>query len=99
MYFYVNKALYVLFGCAICVAHSLALVQARPRHVKVEFRLADTTPGPGLTEVRVPDTGQKLYLHKGAIITNNDIIEATAGEDPSILRHYPVTVVFHETRR
>ena len=49
--------------------------------VKVEFRRAETKPAPGLTEATVPDTTEKVYLHKTADATNADIAEARADVD------------------
>lgn len=83
-----------LFSCAIWASQTVAFCQGPSHRVKVEFRLAEESPGPGLTAATVPRTGQKIYLHKAAIITSKDIIEAHAGEDPYLYRHYRVTVVF-----
>jgi preprotein translocase subunit SecD len=46
--------------------------------VRLEFRLAEPTPAEGLEETTIESTGEKLYLHKEAIITNKDVIEAWA---------------------
>ena len=89
-----HKTLCFLFCCVLCVAQSFAKPQARSSEVKVEFRLAEIAPGPGLTPAKVDGPLQIVYLHRGAIITNKDIIEASVGEEPNILGHYEVTVVF-----
>jgi len=44
--------------------------------VRLEFRLAEDALGNGLIESKVQHTGEKIYLHKEAVITNEDIIEA-----------------------
>jgi len=87
---------YLLLAWATYVAPTLALAQAPPLHPKVEFRLAESEPAPGLIEGRVPRNGRKVYMHRGAIITNKDIVEANVREDPYILHAYQITVVFTE---
>ena len=93
MYFF-DRAAYLLFGCAICLASAFVFVQASTRQVKVEFRLAETTPGKGLTAAKVRETGEEVYLHEEAIITNGDIIEARVREQSDIVGLYQVTVAF-----
>ena len=41
-----------------------------------EMRLAETQPAAGLVEAAVPDSSTKVYLHREAIVTNADVIEA-----------------------
>ncbi|MCI0490062.1 MAG: hypothetical protein L0229_26005 [Blastocatellia bacterium] len=48
--------------------------------VKLELRLAEREPGEGLSEAMIQNGDEKIYLHKEAIITNADIIEARAVE-------------------
>jgi hypothetical protein len=50
-----------------------------PPRVTVEFRRAETKPADGLTEAAVVGSGQKVYLHKAAEITNTDIAKAFPG--------------------
>jgi preprotein translocase subunit SecD len=66
-----------------CFLTSLTLGQAEKPggQVQVEFRRAETTPAPGLTEATVPGTKDKVYLHKAADATNKDIAEARPAED------------------
>lgn len=56
---------------------------------KVEFRLAESEPGEGLVESKVPGRDEKIYLHKEAAVTNKHIASAKAGIDnvgrPAIL--------------
>lgn len=52
--------------------------QAAPARAKVEFRLAEETPGDGLVEMTDASTGKKLYMHKEAVITNEHIAKAEA---------------------
>jgi preprotein translocase subunit SecD len=56
---------------AAAEAHS-----AKPPEVKVEIRRAESEPADGLTEALVAGTNQKVYLHKKADVTNEDIADA-----------------------
>ena len=51
---------------------ALAL-QSSPR---VEIRLAENTPGSGVTEAVLDGSGRRIYLHPAALITNEDITSA-----------------------
>ncbi len=51
--------------------------------VKIEFRRAETKNADGLTEAVVPGSTDKIYLHKKADATNEDIAEARFGIDAS----------------
>src|SRR5215831_10644236 len=42
-----------------------------------EMRLAETQPGPGLVEAAVAGSDKKVYLHREAIVTNTDVVQAT----------------------
>ena len=42
-----------------------------------EMRLAEKAPAPGLVEAAVPDSPEKVYLHREAIVTNADVVRAT----------------------
>jgi preprotein translocase subunit SecD len=42
-----------------------------------EMRLAEKVPSPGLVEAAVPDSPEKVYLHREAIVTNADVLRAT----------------------
>jgi preprotein translocase subunit SecD len=44
--------------------------------VKVEFRLAEDEPAKGLKEAIIEGTEKRVYLHKKAELTNEDIAEA-----------------------
>jgi preprotein translocase subunit SecD len=88
-----RETLCFLFGCVICVAQAFALFQA-PSQPKVEFRLAEIAPGPGLRASKVDGPLQMVYLHKAAIITNKDIIWARVGEEPNMFGQYEVAVGF-----
>lgn len=76
------------------VAQGLVFSQAPGRRIQVEFRWAEAAPGKGLTEARVPKTGEAIYLRKEALITNEDITEAQALEDPSTREGYKIALVF-----
>jgi preprotein translocase subunit SecD len=49
--------------------------------VKLEIRAAEKEAAEGLTEATVEGTKQKIYLHKKAAITNEDIADARAALD------------------
>jgi preprotein translocase subunit SecD len=44
----------------------------------VEFHLAQTEPGEGLTEMTFEPTGEKVYLHDEVLIDHTDIASAEA---------------------
>jgi preprotein translocase subunit SecD len=94
MYYFFSKILYFLLYSIICFPQLFPLFQVSQSKVKIEFRLAEISPGPGLTEAKVDGPLQTVYLHKGAVITNEDIIEARAPEEPNRLGGYDVIVVF-----
>jgi preprotein translocase subunit SecD len=52
----------------------------RPR-VRLELRRAEAEPAEGLTEATVAGTTKKVYLHKEADATNEDVAGARATED------------------
>lgn len=58
-----------LFGCE-------RAPEQRAR-VAVEFRIAETEPGEGLTEVSLPISGETFYLHDDVVLTNAEIASAT----------------------
>jgi preprotein translocase subunit SecD len=51
--------------------------QEEAREVTVEFRLAESEPTEGLTEITLASTGEKFYLHKEALMTHADIASAS----------------------
>lgn len=66
----------LLILLTITLGQGLIFSQAPDRRIQVEFHWAEGVPGKGRTEARVPKTGESIYLHKEALITNQDIIEA-----------------------
>jgi preprotein translocase subunit SecD len=52
-----------------------------PPKVKVEFRRAETKAAEGLTEATVVGSDTKIYLHKTAELTNEDVASARAIDD------------------
>jgi hypothetical protein len=62
--------------------------------VRFEVRLAETQPGAGLREVRVPGSDRVIYLHDEVVVTNADIEHCTAvsGSGPS---QYNIAVEFN----
>jgi preprotein translocase subunit SecD len=78
----------------ICLGQGSVFSQAPQRRIRVEFRWAEASPGKGLTQARVPKTGESIYLHREALIRNEDIIKADALEDPNTNGGYRVALVF-----
>jgi preprotein translocase subunit SecD len=66
----------------LCYTPQRAPEQAdtKPR-VKLEFRRAEREPAEGLTEKTVEGTKKKVYLHKTADATNEDVAEARVAKD------------------
>ena len=67
---------------ALCVVGSLALFSpvgaaGQAAATAFEMRLAETQPGPGLVEAAVAGSDKKVYLHREAIVTNADVVQAT----------------------
>lgn len=57
-----------------------APAQDAPKN-RVEFRRAETKPGPGLIEETVVGSREKVYLHKAAAITGADVSTARVTGD------------------
>jgi preprotein translocase subunit SecD len=66
-----------------CAALAPWAASADKPAVKVEFRRAEVKPAEGLTEATVSGTEQKVYLHKVAELTNEDIAGASVVTDKS----------------
>jgi preprotein translocase subunit SecD len=49
---------------------------AQPAATAFEMRLAETQPAAGLVEAATPDSSEKVYLHREAIVTNADVAQA-----------------------
>jgi preprotein translocase subunit SecD len=65
-------------ACALVIAGTFAqAVLAIQERVRFEVRSAENTPGPGLTEATVSDSGQRVYLHDGAVVTSQDVTAAS----------------------
>jgi preprotein translocase subunit SecD len=69
----------ILIFLSACPAQGFSFQASRPR-VKIEFHVAEETPGEGLREVVSPQTKSWVYMYAETIITNKDIVEASAGE-------------------
>jgi preprotein translocase subunit SecD len=50
-------------------------------HVKIEFRVASVEPGPNLTPVRNPESGETLYASPEVALGNSDIRTVIATND------------------
>ena len=72
----------VILGSGLGVLPSVAgAVSANQNRTTLEVRLAETEPGAGLTEDEIFGSGQKIYLHAEAIVTQDDIIRASIQEE------------------
>ena len=70
-----------VFALLFLITALYALHCARgPEPMAVEFRLARTEPGEGLTEMTFDPTGEKFYLDDEVLIDNRDIAAAAATE-------------------
>ena len=58
-----------LFGCFT--------PEKQAEKVTIEFRFAETEAAEGLTEIILPITGQKFYLHDEVIMSNDNIAMAS----------------------
>lgn len=85
----------VLVTLFVCSGHGFPFQSSKAK-VLVEFRWAETTPAKGLTEVKVPGTNEKVYLHKRRVLSNKDIVEARSVDSVNLLggRSLYVEVVF-----
>jgi preprotein translocase subunit SecD len=43
---------------------------------KLDVRLAEKSPGPGLSEASVSGSGEKVYLHAETVVSNADVVFA-----------------------
>lgn len=69
---------------------------AKEQDVGLQFRIAETEPGEGLTEMTLAGTDERFYLHDEVLMTNVDVDTAFVAmwsERPS------VEVVFNEAGR
>jgi preprotein translocase subunit SecD len=77
-----------LFGCGAS--------EKKVEKVTVEFRLAETQPGGGLTAMTIARLGQTFYVHEEVLISNADIAWAMP---TTWLRMPVVELTFTETGR
>lgn len=80
-----------MFAC--CAAQSPAIQQPSHPRTKIEFRLAETAPADGLTEATTKEKGEKIYLHKEAVVSESDIRDARVVQNQS-LHVFEIGVVF-----
>ena len=60
----------------VFVSYNCNAPQEHADKIKLEFRLAETQPGPGLKEMSMYKTGDKFYVHNRILLTNDDIKSA-----------------------
>jgi len=72
------KAIALSLVCGTWLMPPLGAVSQTPNPATTAFemRLAETQPATGLVEAAVPDSPTKVYLHREAIVTNADVVEA-----------------------
>lgn len=63
--------------------------------IKFEARLAEINPKEGLVETIDQSSGLKIYLHKEAVITNEDIAGASVAEN-DFLGGFQINIIFTE---
>jgi TonB family protein len=73
--------LLVVVGAAKVVASALpletgAVTLGQGSQGRLEIRLAETQPGPDLTEMKVQGSGERLYVHATSVVTNADVSSA-----------------------
>jgi thioredoxin 1 len=85
------KTIVILFISTACSGQVFASFQTSQPQIRVEIHRAESNPGKGLIEVAAPDRDEKVYMYTEAIITNKDIIEASAADGLGIgVRPYQV---------
>ena len=67
--------LFIVLGLVGC-----ASLDKQPERVTIEFRLAETEPAEGLTEMTFEFTGEKFYLHDEIVLSNDDVILAAVSK-------------------
>ena len=88
-YIAVVAAALVLVGCP--------RAQNAPRRaVRVEFRLGEEKPAEGLTEMAVPGSGRKIYLHSRSELAASDIAAASVRKGQLGLE---IEIIFTEAGR
>ena len=78
---FLTKALAAALVVPCCIASASAAQPAEKSGVTFELRRAEGEPAEGLTEATVAGTKEKVYLHKEAALTNQDIAQARATTD------------------
>ena len=71
-----------LFLTMLCLTGMAAIADDKPT-VRLEFRRAEEKPMEGLTEAMAPNGKDKIYLHKAADLTNEDVASVKVGESRS----------------
>ncbi|NNE47426.1 MAG: hypothetical protein HKN37_12300 [Rhodothermales bacterium] len=72
-------------GLSLLICVVLGCSESNP--ATIEFRLAETTAGPGLTEMVLDPSGERLFLHDMVVIDQNSVSAAVVSMvdgDPSI---------------
>jgi SecD/SecF fusion protein len=68
----------LIAGFLLVVGLAGAVVAAEGKKVaRLQFRLGERKPGPGLTEMAVPGSKQKVYLHEKIELSEIDVAQAS----------------------
>ena len=76
-----TKAVAPSLLCLGCLALAAGAQPGDKSAVKFEIQRAETEPGKGLTEATVEGSNRKIYLHKEAALTSQDIASAQVTSD------------------
>jgi preprotein translocase subunit SecD len=68
-------------GVLLCIWGQVQTSVAKESSIRLEFRRAETGSAEGLVQATVAKTGQTIYLHKTAEITNGDIESARIDDE------------------
>lgn len=78
---FLTKALAAALVLPCCIGWASAGQPAEKSAVKFELRRAESKPAEGLTEATVAGTKDRVYLHREAALTNQDITQARVTTD------------------
>jgi preprotein translocase subunit SecD len=65
-----------LCGPTVSGSSSVAVPGSGMQSTKLDVRLAEKSPGPGLSEASVPGSNEKVYLHAETVVSNADVVFA-----------------------
>jgi len=86
------STLIILLSTLVCYAAQSRVVNQS--NVKFELRLAEKMPADGLDEATIENSNEKIYLHKEAIVTSEDLIDARVASGLSN-RYFEIHITFN----